>query len=724
MKKTLICSALAFLGIGNQVAQAQVDDISLTLSPTINYTWFDNNTSIKDGFMYGARVGFGFGENFELRATYEKSLDLKNTIDDIDALSKEYKNKFEARKVNVQRWGGEMKANIPTGGGFAPYLTLGTGVQTLEIENSKDQKQIYVSAGLGTKINLSDRVLLNLEAKNTAFNLDRSSVVFQETPKDQDDKKFFDDSDDERMYNWSVMAGLQFYLGGKNYNEMNQLDREYLQKFSGGLKGFKFIIEPGGAYIDFNKNLELKDTYLVGGSAGFDLNQYIGFRGFYYQATKDEKFKQFDNLAMYGGELNAKLNIARGVVPYVTFGGGYINAYGKSYEGESGVTGDYSTYFVKGGAGAVVPLAKYFDIFGAANLLYTTEKKAENLDKLQNPDELRQSVMYNVGIRFKIGEPAKPTQLLDKRLNSNNSAYQERINELEAKLRDAYNNNDSERAVEVIKEKQRLENNGSYRIRMTPAELEKLIEKTIDEVDSKYYQKATQASNQERINRLEEILVQINSNGNAVPQNSNVQDVNSKILAELKALNTKVDSNSQKINMLASSSDKTVVVNPTQPSTDANKTQPVATTPAVTTTDEGNPAVAKSLLLYEGISLEGGAAFTEGNTSGTFGVRAHYGFSNSNFELQPGVYVGFAGENAFGVNANAIYKFKYENNVLVQPYLGAGVGFNKVGGESKFGANLVVGTSFNVLDGKLYVDYSALNLFDINKVSVGYKLGF
>lgn len=103
-----------------------------------------------------------------------------------------------------------MKANIPTGGALAPYVTLGSGVQKLKHDGLKDE-QIYLSLGLGTKVNLSDRVVLNLEGKNTAYNLNKANVLYQEAGKSELEKAL-GDSKDDRMYNWSVLAGLQFYL--------------------------------------------------------------------------------------------------------------------------------------------------------------------------------------------------------------------------------------------------------------------------------------------------------------------------------------------------------------------------------------------------------------------------------------------------------------------------------------------------------------------------------
>ena len=111
MKRIITTCALAFL---SAYGHAQMKDITVTLQPTASYNWFDKNTAIEDGVMYGGRVGFGFGESIELRGVYEKSADLKNTIKGFDVFSQDFIDNFNARSVDIERIGGEFKANILT----------------------------------------------------------------------------------------------------------------------------------------------------------------------------------------------------------------------------------------------------------------------------------------------------------------------------------------------------------------------------------------------------------------------------------------------------------------------------------------------------------------------------------------------------------------------------------------------------------------------------------
>ena len=72
----------------------------------------------------------------------------------------------------------------------------------------------------------------------------------------------------------------------------------------------------------FDNDNNFRDAYLAGASIGFDFTEYIGIRGFYYQAMNDEKISSnFDKLSLYGADFSARLNVSNGVVPYITVGG-------------------------------------------------------------------------------------------------------------------------------------------------------------------------------------------------------------------------------------------------------------------------------------------------------------------------------------------------------------------------------------------------------------------
>ncbi len=770
MRKIITMCALAFFGVN---VHAQMKDVTVTLQPTASYNWFDKNTAIEDGVMFGGRVGFGFGEAIELRGVYEISNDLNNTVDGFDVFSDNFVDNFNSRKVDVERIGGEFKANIPTRGTFVPYLTLGAGVQKLKVDiaavgapsNEQKSEQIYANVGLGTQIKLGNRLFLNLEAKNTVFNMNPASVLFQEGQDQSDIEGWLDDNNNSRMYNWSVLAGLQLYLGGRSPEDFSALDRAYYRKFSGGLGGFKLILEPGGAYVNFDDDSNFSDSYFLGGKIGFDLNQYIGIRGFYYQATKDEKIStDWDDLAMYGGEFIAKLNVSRGLVPYLTVGGGYLNAYKGSYIGKDELTGASSGYFAKGGLGLNVPVARNVELYGDASLLFTSDRASNDLENTIAPSELKQHTMYTAGIRFQLGKSANDTDRIlqdeiDDRVDDRTSQYQDRIDELESELSDAYKNNDTKKAVAIIEEKKAIEREqdgrqdpkttptksakevkGS-RVEMTPKELEDLIEKVIQGVDEESRKPQTI---DDRMDRLERLLLEINTGtyrDNLTPARQ--EGASQKILDKLNELDRKIDKNTDRVNNLGDNmqnrnqnqnqnQDRTLIITPGQQTTaPAPQTVRPSTTKVVTDQD-GNTVmqsetqdtgVATGWVVNEGMSVFTGAVIAD-DVSMIIGIRGNYAFTNSPFKFMPDLYLAPGKNTGFGINANVVIPFKVDAGIILEPYAGLGLGYNDAVGVSTFSPNLVLGTTFNVFGGKLFADYTAHNFIDIHRISVGYKLKF
>lgn len=771
MKKIITLSSLALVGV---IGHAQMKDITLTLQPTVAYHWFDNNTAIEDGVMYGARVGFGFGEAIELRAIYEKSADLKNSVDGLNIFSDNFVDNFNSRSVDIERIGGEFKANIPTRGTFVPYVNFGAGVQKLAVDiaaqgapaNVLKSDQIYGQLGLGTKIRLGTRLFLNLEAKNTVFNMNPNSVLFQEGQDQSEIEDWLGDDTNTRMYNWSVLAGLQLYLGGRIPEESSPLDIAYRNKFSGGQSGFKLIVEPVGAYVNFDNDTNFRDAYFLGGKAGFDFNQYVGLRAYYYQATRNEQIStDFDDIAMYGGDFIAKLNVSRGVTPYINLGGGYLNVYNTTYLGKDGLTGASSGYFAKGGLGLNIPLSRNLEIFGDASLMYTSERNSNDLQNTVSPDELRTHTMYTAGLRFQLGKKADDTDRLlqndiDDQVAVDTEAYRKRINELELELSKAYKNNDTKKAVEIIEEKKDLdrkildkseykhteyaiknnektskvkEQSSESRIQMTPKELEEMIDKVIQGVNEESLKPQTI---NDRMDRLERLLLEVNTGvyrENLSPARQ--EDTSQKILNKLIELDRKIESNTNQINNLIGN-----VKNPDQPANMAFGQQPATVTPVTVqenetkiATDEDDDTAIKiknavtvdknTTVSNERFSVFTGFAVAD-DVALILGFRGNYDISETRFKFMPDFYLAPGKNTGFGINANVIVPFTMSEGVFLNPYAGLGVGYNDVAGVSAFSPNLIVGTSFNLLNGRLFADYTAHNFVDIHRISIGYKLSF
>ncbi len=534
-KNFLSVSAFVLLSVS---AVAQVKDISFAVAPTADYVWLPKKTAVTNGFMAGGYVGFGFGRNLELLGSYKHSIGLKSTLDGYDAPAA-ISNVFEAKDVSIYRWGGELKGNIPMAYSFQPYVTLGSGVQTIKA-NDLSQNQVYFGLGIGSKFNLARRLTLNIEAKATHFSLDSRNILYKPTEANTSAyNSWINNSvEDKSHLAWSVGAGLELYLGGRNPNELTELDQVYTS-----LKGFKVVIEPTFGYLNFSDDSNLRDAYFGGLALGVDFTEYIGVRGYYHRAMKDEKFSaDFDKLSIYGGDFLARLNVAKGVVPYLQIGVGYMKV-GDDYVGKVVSNTNTSGLFAKGGVGLAIPLGKRVELFGVANLMYTTRN--ENVSSaLSSVHKLQSNVFYNAGVRIKLAKSVEK-ELYEQELGAAEAAtvwvatpttttnlastvspekrnlayYNSQITAAEKQLQMAYQNGDTANANRLLKEKQQWENlRNTYvaerlpypaseqvrLVRMTPEELQQLINDVVKRI-----REGEVKSPEQRIDRLEKLLLEM-----------------------------------------------------------------------------------------------------------------------------------------------------------------------------------------------------------------------
>jgi hypothetical protein len=568
MRRKIFIGLFAII-LGTNVS-AQVKDISFAIAPTAEYVWWNKKSAIENGFMAGGYVGFGFGRNLELLGSYSQSLGFKSTIDGFSAPDN-IKNAFVSTDVDARRWGGELKGNIPMAYSFQPYVTLGSGIQTIKA-NEVGQDAVYFTFGLGAKFNLARRLTLNVQAKGSRFNLDASNILHKTSePRTSTYNQWITNNvSDKNMFNWSVGAGLQLYLGGRNPNELTELDHSYTN-----LKSFKFVLAPSLGYINFDNDNNFRNAYLAGASLGFDFTEYIGIRGFYYQAMNDEKISSsFDKLSLYGADFSARLNVSNGVVPYITVGGGYLKA-GNGYQGKVATVENESGIFAKGGVGLAIPLGKHLELFGAANLLYTTNNENAT-NALKSPDKLQTNILYNAGIRIKFAkENEKYTyQDLVSQLHTpetNNVTeqtkvqtttkvapvsqkqkdidyYNAQIAAVEKQIQNAYRQNDINNASLLLKEKKKWEElrnnyvaenipypteNQANLVRMTPEQLQTLISEVVNKIEE-----GEGKTPDQRIDRLEKLLLELKNNDKAIEEQ---QKINQSILEAVKNLEEKVE---------------------------------------------------------------------------------------------------------------------------------------------------------------------------------------
>ena len=132
----------------------------------------------------------------------------------------------------------------------------------------------------------------------------------------------------------------------------------------------------------------------------------------------------------------------------------------------------------------------------------------------------------------------------------------------------------------------------------------------------------------------------------------------------------------------------------------------------------------ESPIRFQGFSLFVGPNFGDAFAL-NIGGRAHLQIRDTRFDLVPDLYIGLGEGSHFGLNANLRYNLPTLLDGALNPYIGAGLGYNKVGGTGRFLPNYVVGTTLNkVLGGGLYIDYTVRGAFRNNQLAVGYRFHF
>ncbi|NJC26600.1 outer membrane beta-barrel protein [Neolewinella antarctica] len=386
---------------------AQVSGLSYTLQPTANYNWFDNQSGLDDAFMYGGRLGLGFGENVELRGLYMQSLSSSTNFGDFDFGTDAFDDLGE-NDVDITRYGGEVKLNLSQGR-FLPYLTLGAGIQEFELDGGDSpnlqSETIYAAAGLGVTLSIFDRLTLNVEARNTSFN---QNAIQNLVSADDRDRINLDPTDftSDRLYNWSLGAGLQFYLGGRRPGTLSDVDRAYAETFNSGFRNVSLLVEPTLSRINWDDAMPYQDTYLGGASLGLDFGPLVGARLFYYRSMEDDEINlDFDDLSMYGADFRFRLtSVTTGLSPFLTVGGGYIDVQDDYLDrnGEFGLAP--SQAFATGGGGISLNITPNFRLTGTYRALLTS---ASDVEDINGTDQIRVSNQWSAGVNLAFGKRAK-----------------------------------------------------------------------------------------------------------------------------------------------------------------------------------------------------------------------------------------------------------------------------------------------------------------------------
>lgn len=483
------------------------------------------------------------------------------------------------------------------------------------------------------------------------------------------------------------------------------------------------------------------------------------------------------------------MNFPRGINPYLQLGGGYMDI-GDKYADKHGNTDAESTAFVFGGAGVEIPLSRYVALFGSANAVFTAQKGIEEED-IQNPDHINTSVMYNAGLRFNLGLAAdgerKYKRDLNRRLDDEREASNERLNELRSKYDERISDYDDQIASYDEKIADYDDQIAKYdeRVNKLKAEYEARIDKLDKDLD-----KALKANDTIRVaeiarmkDRHQQELESIQNDEMAMKRklvNELGENSSSKVKMTRSQLNDLVSRITREARQSARSYDdgydydynynnynyempqqptRTVVpmqrMQPAQNNAETeqlrkelrimneklNKVISQRNAGETTVVYEGNGAMGNQYVPGTVDDETAGYHPTTGKrlklnrlgiitgvgfgdlTAWNFGVRGYMQIGSTNLDFVPELYAAMANDSGMGISGNVIYNFKSDALGKFVPYAGLGLGVFH-GDDTHFGSNIILGVSVDMLSGRVFLDYSARSLAKQNQVALGYSFTF
>ena len=425
--------------------RAQVEGIGYRLTPSVSYLDFAAGAALSDGLLVGGGLGLSFGEFVELGGAYQLGsfeTDLAALVPAGDPLAAPLAA-LARRSVDVHRYGGALRLNL-TRTALVPYLTAGTGIVRLDPDDIESTRSIYLLGGAGLQLTLADRYAVSLSAEDFVYRYNPGAALV--APADAAAAGLVaGDFDQRTVHNFGVRASASVYLGGRRPGALSDVDRELQRQFSGGLGGLSLVVEPFYGRVTFAEPFDLRDQTFVGAEAGVDFGPLVGLRGFYGRGTDELNPTETDPIQMVGGALRLRLSEGRGLVPYLTVGGGYLDVldgYASEEDGETVGARAEDTPFASAGAGiGFLVSPRLRATVEARGLLMSTQNEQD----LSTPDDVYLSTMLRGGVSFGIGGRSRRRAAREPEADAERRALEDERDALRAELAALERQRDAER---------------------------------------------------------------------------------------------------------------------------------------------------------------------------------------------------------------------------------------------------------------------------------------
>ena len=389
--KLILPVALAALVVAALPAPAQVEGVRFSLEPGADYYLWDDNMGLKDSPLYGGRLSADLGRFVALQGYYvvndRVKTDLaKDTFEDWPEPS------VVDQKLRVQNYGADLVFNLGRGP-VVPFIKGGGGIVRLDPEDGEVFEQIVTRAGFGTRFDLYPRVCALIQIEDVMVRFDRTRLL---PPEELPKPPPVDPKSNSIRHNLTFGAGLSFQLSGAPAGETN-LDRAIQSRYSGGLFGASWPIEPYAGRLNYDKAAGLADQSLLGVRTGVNLGDLLGLRAYYWHGMNDS-FDDTDPVQSWGGEAQFNLAAGQGVIPYLLLGVGHLDFLKDFRDDQGSERCDQGLLILGGGVGLTLSRSFRIDLAARDNIFSESD-----LSDLAQPSELLHNWAFSGGLSFILG---------------------------------------------------------------------------------------------------------------------------------------------------------------------------------------------------------------------------------------------------------------------------------------------------------------------------------
>lgn len=445
-------------------ASAQLQGVGYRFAPAAGYVWFDGDAGLTDGVVYGGGIGISFGEFVELGGTVLVGNDFRTDFSRFGGLEDAPEiaaalQALPAQSVGLQRVGTELTLRLGRAG-LSPSLTGGVGLMRFDPEARDASDVIYVTGGAGVQLTGADRYALSVRGGVLAYRYNPGSTFF--TPDQLAAVGLtYGSFNAVQVLNPYLEASLQLYLGGRRAGQLTDIDRAYLEQFSGGLGGLSLQFEPFYARLSFDDLLPYRDQSFVGVEAGTDFGPLVGLRAYFARGTASDDPFSFEPVQLYGGHLRLRLSEGTGLVPFVTVGAGYLDVldgYASASGGPVILPGidPEDRFFAQGGVGVDFSVTPRLRVQGEWRALVLSDQRGADVSR---PEQVYLNPMLRVGASFGLGgDRVRAPEVIrltdsERRLQDERLRSEERAAELETEIARAVARGDSLAAARLAQER-------------------------------------------------------------------------------------------------------------------------------------------------------------------------------------------------------------------------------------------------------------------------------